>query len=190
MKISRCACLAVFILLYFCIAVFSDGVKYRASGTFSDASGAQHAWSINESHALIWDGEPYIPVGSVFTPSSVSAQADQGSYDADVKQLAAMKAKGITDVVVKGNGPLTLQDPAAWQKIFSYLDTNGFTYGVEMDDGPTEPLSGYLICRTSTGSRGRGRTPRSIAIGRMWIRRYTSWSTASTTASRHRAAQL
>ena len=145
MKIGLRGCLAAIVLLSCGACALGMDVKYKASGSFAEPSGAQHAWTVTESHTLIWDGEPYIPVGTAFSPASTDSGATEASYQADVKSLAAMKAKGITDLLLKSNGPLTLGDPAAWQKIISYLDANGFTYGIEMDDGPRQALSGYLV---------------------------------------------
>lgn len=127
-----------------CAAGFA-GVKYKTSGTFTDASGALHAWSINDAHTLLWDSNAYIPAGAVFAARSLASGAPADAYDADVKSLEAFKSDGITDVVVKGPGPITSSDPAALQKLISYLDANGFTYGLELDDAPKDPLPGYVI---------------------------------------------
>ncbi len=120
-------------------------VKYKTSGTYVDGAGGQHPWSINDSHTLIWDSQPYVPVGVSFTASSISQGAPADSYQADTATLDAIKAKGITDIVLKGSGPITSCDPAALQRIIDYLDANGFRYGIEMDDGPRDALRGYLI---------------------------------------------
>ena len=140
-------------LLPFLVAAFvltscvtgSAAVKYKTSGTFADSSGSQHAWSINDAHTLLWDAAPYIPVGGVFVARSLSSGAAADAYDADIKDLQAFKATGITDVVLKGSGPITSGDPAALQKLNDNLEANGFTYGIELDDAPKDPLPGYVI---------------------------------------------
>ncbi|MCE5199632.1 MAG: hypothetical protein ABFD54_09915 [Armatimonadota bacterium] len=121
------------------------GIKYKTAGTYVDSAGGQHAWNINDAHALIWDSEPYIPVGGVFVSRCIAQGVNDERFQADVKDLEILKAGGVTDIILKGGRPITDTDPAAWQKIINYLDTNGFTYGVEMDDGPKAPLQGYLI---------------------------------------------
>jgi len=121
------------------------GIKYKTSGTFVDGSGGQHPWGINDAHTLLWDSEPYIPVGGVFVAQSLAPGAGDAAYQADVTALENLKAKEVTDIILKGPGPITSADPASLQKIISYLDTNGFTYGLEMDDGPNVPLQGYLV---------------------------------------------
>lgn len=137
---------AVFVALIalFPLSCSAYGIKYKTSGTYVDSAGNQHAWNINEAHTLIWDGEAYIPVGGAFTSSYIT-DAMEANYQADVSALDTIKSQGITDIVLKANGPITSADPAALQRILDYLDANGFKYGIEMNDGPKAPLSGFLI---------------------------------------------
>lgn len=141
----------IILALVFAILVVSSfpcaavGVKFVSSGIYTDGSGGQHAWKVNDSHTLLWDGDPYIPVGGVFASRYLSIEASDENYQADVTALETIKSKGITDIILKSTKPMTVTDPAAWQKMVDYLDKNGFTYGVAIDDGPKEPLSGYII---------------------------------------------
>lgn len=121
------------------------GIKYKTNGVYTDGSGGQHPWSITDTHTLLWDSAPYVPVGGVFVSKYIAAGATEENYQADVKTLEIIKSKGITDIILKSGGPITSSAPAAWQKMIDYLEANGFTYGVEMDDGPKAPLQGYLI---------------------------------------------
>ncbi|MCX6345577.1 MAG: hypothetical protein NT018_10985 [Armatimonadetes bacterium] len=149
-RIGMRAALAVVIIL---VAVSASNVtagplKYKAAGTFVDSAGGQHTWSVNETHALVWDNKPYIPVGCVFVSKYAGGEASEANYKADVSALEELKAKGITDIVLKTGKPISSCDPAAVQKIISFLDNSGFAYGVEFDDGPADPLSGYHISPT------------------------------------------
>lgn len=136
----------ILVLLAACsTAAIGAGVKYKTSGIFADAAGGQHPWSINEGHTLLWDSEPYIPVGAVFVSSSLAPGAGDEAYTSDVAGLQALKAKGITDIILKGPVAITAASPTALQKIIDYLDANGFAYGIEMDDGPSAELQGYVI---------------------------------------------
>jgi hypothetical protein len=120
-------------------------VKYKTSGTYVDSAGGQHPWNVNDAHALVWDGRPYVPVGVSFVPRGVVPGASDSDHQADLAALDAIKSSGIVDVLLKAPGPITATDPAAWQKIIDYLDANGFTYGIEMSDGPKDTLRGYLV---------------------------------------------
>ncbi len=137
--------LAVFLIILACTPCTGFGLKYKTSGNYVDSAGGQHAWSVNEAHTLIWDGGPYVPVGGLFCSRYISLGATEDNYQADIRALDLAKSKGITDIVLRSSGPATLTDPASWQKIIDYLDSNDFTYGIELNDGPNEPLKGYLI---------------------------------------------
>lgn len=121
------------------------GVKYKTTGTYVDGSGGQHSWSVNDGHTLIWRNEPFVPVGGAFASRYIALEPTDENYQADTAALEAIRARGITDIILKSNGPATATDPAAWQRIIDYLDANGFTYGIELNDGPKDPLRGYLI---------------------------------------------
>lgn len=150
MKLNRmpsiAAVAAITLTLVICASsVFAIGVRYRTAGTFVDRSGGQHAWNINEAHTLSWSGDPYIPVGTVFVSKYTGKEATDANFKSDTAALEALKAKGITDIILKPGKPVTSCDPAALQKIIDYLDGNSFAYGLEFDDGPKQPLTGYVI---------------------------------------------
>lgn len=132
-------------LSLFSISGLCYGIKYKTVGTYIDKSGSQHAWNINDAHTLVWDGEAYIPVGGVFVAKSLVPQATDADFKADCTAIDSLKANGITDLILKAPVPITSSDPAMLQKIVDYLGTYGFTYGIEIDDGPKDALQGYLI---------------------------------------------
>ncbi|MDH7602960.1 MAG: hypothetical protein QHI38_12505 [Armatimonadota bacterium] len=120
-------------------------VKLKTKGTYTDSSGAQHAWTINDGHTLVWDGKPYLPVGVVLHSRSARAGASEEDLQADIAALRTLKSSGITDVLISPGAPITAADPALLQKLINYLDTEGFSYGLAFCDGPADPLKGYVI---------------------------------------------
>lgn len=143
-QIAGAAALFFALLVIISSPAMTVGIKYKTSGVFEDRSSGQHSWSINEAHTLTWDSQPYIPVGAVFVSKYLS-EASDASFKTDTLALEKLKSKEITDVILKAGKPITSCDPAALQKIIDYLDENGFCYGLELDDGPQETLSGYVI---------------------------------------------
>lgn len=123
----------------------SPGIKLVSSGEFTDKDGQVHAWKVTAAHTLIWDGQPYISVGGVFCSKYVSSGQTDENWQADVAALELIKSKGITDLLLKSVGPVTWTKPEAWQKLLDYLDSSGFTYGVDFADGPKAPLAGFII---------------------------------------------
>lgn len=78
------------------------------------SGGEEAAWRINEHHSLIWNGQPYLPVG-VRIPGTAEA-------------ILAAKAQGISDVVVElsANG-------LGWKEAFAALELSGMRYIIAID---------------------------------------------------------
>lgn len=134
-------CLGVIIPTY----AQMQGVKFASNGEFTDRDKNIHRWKIDGAHTLIWDGQSYIPIGGVFYSRYISIDQTEDNWQADTKSLESIKASGITDLLLKSIGPATWTKPAAWQRLIDYLDANGFTYGIDIADGPKSPLSGYIV---------------------------------------------
>ena len=142
-KTYRQALAVALVLLGLCPTVLA-GVRATAKGSFVDSGGQRHDWRVSEANTLIWDNAPYLPAGVVFTSNYLSNQTDD-TWQADVKELEDLKSKTITDVLVRAGGPATSAPATAWQKLVNYLDEQGFTYGIELDDGPERNASGYIV---------------------------------------------
>lgn len=127
-----------------CIAQ-NSGVRLVSGGEYKDKDGSIHAWKINGAHTLIWDGKPYLPVGGVFYSKYVNIGQTDENWQADVRALDLLKGKGISDLILKSMLPITWTKPEAWQKLTDYLDGADFTYGIDLADGPTAPLDGFIV---------------------------------------------
>lgn len=115
-----------------------------AGGTYVDKSGTKYAWSITDAHTLIWDGHPYLPVGGSFVAGSLISDA-ASSWDADVATLNELKSHGISDIIVVPVGSLTDASPVRLQRLFDYLDTHDFHYGISFGKGIPDPLTGTVV---------------------------------------------
>lgn len=118
--------------------------RTTSNGVFVDSSKAEHRWQITDSHALMWDGAPYLPIGGTFTPKSFADSTD-AAWQADVAALATLKTKGLQDLIVWPGKPLTDVPVAAMQKFLDYLDASGFRYGLAFGPGLTAPLTGTIV---------------------------------------------
>lgn len=123
----------------------TPGIKLASSGEFTDKDGSIHAWRVNGAHTLIWDGQPYIPVGGTFYSRYACLGQTEENWNADIQTLELIRGKGITDILLKSIGPMTWTKPEAWQRLVDYLDSSGFTYGIDFADGPKPPLTGFII---------------------------------------------
>ena len=120
-------------------------VAPMSAGTFKDRDGAAHQWSVDESHAVIWDGAPYVPFGIVFEPKYLASGQTDENWAADEEAVAAFKLAGVMDVIVKPGKAVTSVPVEAFQRIVDLLETNGLRYGIELYDPPYAPISGYVI---------------------------------------------
>lgn len=97
----------------------------RREGTFVPAGGTGVSWRINEHHTLIWNGNPYLPVGV--------------RVDGNVPAIKAAAAAGIKDVIVdlpvSGSG---------WGDVLPALEAAGMRYLIRI--GSLAPAAhGYAI---------------------------------------------
>jgi hypothetical protein len=123
----------------------TPGVKLVSKGEYKDKDGAVHAWRVDGAHTLYWDGQPYIPVGGVFYSRYICIDQTEDNWQADIRSLESIKNAGITDLLLKSIRPITLTKPEAWQKLLDYLDSSGFTYGIDLADGPKTHLTGIIV---------------------------------------------
>ncbi len=123
-----------------------EAPKAETAGTFRDALGHTHAWTISQAHTLNWEGTPYLPVGGMWTPQSWQQDAPASAAAADRQFLDTLKAHGVFDVCLTAEARgLSHVPPAVVQKTLDALEANGFHYGLEIADFPHDPLVGYVV---------------------------------------------
>lgn len=128
------------------LATASHARITESNGVYQDATGAKHPWSINSTHTLMWEDRPFVPVGGLFQVRSWSPQATDADFQSDIAAFEALKRKGVVDVYLQAaRGGITGVKPAAIQRVIDYLDTEGITYGVSINDGPRDILAGYMV---------------------------------------------
>lgn len=117
-----------------------------SGGKFVDSGGVAHPWRITESHVLVWDDKPWVPVGGRFQAKFWDRRATDADFESDTQALQALRAQGVTDLLVQpSRGGLTDVPVERIQRLLDYLDAQGFTYGLSISDGPQEPLLGYDV---------------------------------------------
>ena len=111
-------------------------VRPSASGTFSDRNGGLHSWVVGPARTLTWDGVPFIPSGVILESRYLCESPTEELWRADSTVLDALKDGGVSDLIVRPSAPMTLCPREAWQKLIDRLEEKGFTYGIEIRDGP------------------------------------------------------
>ena len=113
-------------------------------GDYADRTGTKVHWEINDAHALLWNGTPYLPVGGTFTPRSLASDKPE-DWTADQKRLALLKERGVLDILIKPERSITKIPVASLQRLVDYLDTNGFRYGLAFGTGLDTPLTSVVV---------------------------------------------
>src|SRR5688572_17408681 len=87
-------------VLFLCLgvgALLAGSVRAEkgvTEGTFRDREDKPHAWSIDRSHLLVWDGKPYAPAGVVFH-SAYLAGPSEAALKQDAAELDRLKSAGV-----------------------------------------------------------------------------------------------
>ena len=139
------------IALFVFVAVLASAPSF--AGTFKDRDGGLHPWTIDITHALNWEGKPYIPFAVGFQPRYLGEQTDD-NLKADTDDIQSFKLAGAEDVVIKPIKGISALPPEAFQKIIDLLEDNGLRYGIELYDPEYSPLAGYVIEPTVNRSAG------------------------------------
>jgi hypothetical protein len=148
MPFRRIGALAALVLLA-STAVPARSQGTQTAGTFVDRANKPHNWSVNTGHTLVWENQPYVPVGGLFSPRFLALGATEENWQKDVAGLEVLKTKGVQDLIVDPViSPVDIP-AAAWQRVIDYLDGNGFRYGISFGAGVNTPLSGTVIKPTS-----------------------------------------
>lgn len=142
------ATLAGALLLALWPHISKASLQQVSEGTYVDSQGDKHLWHINDSHALVWSGQPYLPAGGLFQSRYLSDAQTDDNWNADTADLATLKSHGVTDLILMAHsdaGGVTHTPATALQKMLDYLDANGFTYGLDIDDFPRTPILAYIV---------------------------------------------
>ncbi|HAH86470.1 MAG TPA: hypothetical protein DCL60_03755 [Armatimonadetes bacterium] len=115
------------------------------AGTYKDRNGSIHQWTINPSHALIWEGSAYLPFGIVLESKYLASGQTEENYSADSLAVQTLKSAGIGDIILRAGKGISAIPPEAVQRVIDLLESAGIRYGVEISDPPYTPLTGYVI---------------------------------------------
>ncbi len=113
-------------------------------GTYVDSAKSTQSWSISTAGTLSWAGSSFLPVGGAFHPQSLLDSSD-AAWQVDVQALQLLKSHGVNSVIVWPDKPIVNVSPASFQRLITYLDTNGFTYGIAFGPGALPRISGFNV---------------------------------------------
>jgi hypothetical protein len=117
-------------------------VKPSSWGIYRDNGLRAHPWSVTAGGMMMWDGEPYIPVGGMINTklSWGSKAGDAGMARADIleAQLKLLKEHGIQDVFY--NGFFLHSNPESLAVAVALSEKYGMRYGLHVTSSPAVEL--------------------------------------------------
>ncbi|NLX23241.1 MAG: hypothetical protein GXY55_16440 [Phycisphaerae bacterium] len=114
--------------------------RAAGQGVYVDAAGGRHEWTITETHALLWNGEPFMPFGTWFVSHYLDTGREE-QWAEDVAALELLIGKGITDFYFGwANRP-----PEMYQRLIDWFEAHGCTYGIIPARYDWDPLYGYKM---------------------------------------------
>ncbi|MFN3652480.1 MAG: hypothetical protein ACK47B_23130 [Armatimonadota bacterium] len=152
-------------------AAFAE--KGITEGVFVDRDGKQHPWTVERSHALTWDGQPYTPAGVVFRSEYLKAPSAE-TLRKDQEELDRLKAAGVRDLWVDPQRGLLENGNSEIQALIDALESRGFLYGLKVGDRSREPLIGFAP----------GITPIAIPASQLKPAQQVSWEVRTPRARR------
>lgn len=136
------------------------GYKPLSHGVYRDAStGQAHTWYVNQAHTMIWDGEPFVPVGGMWTSKFLigfdvnKPEQNKANWQYDLAILQQMKDNGVKDLYVNAVVTGTKLPAWAWQWVIRHLEEAGFTYGLQFNGRADEANANraYMIRANDAG---------------------------------------
>lgn len=123
------------------LAINAEGSKnYKplSNGLYrSKKSGYEHFWYVNQENTLIWDGEPYIPMGGMECPtllafySEDSVEENEAKWAEDAAFLDELVAQGVKDIYLNPIQSGANIPKFIWQFIMDELEKRDFRYGMQ-----------------------------------------------------------
>lgn len=111
-------------------------------GIYRDKDEKQHAWSIERSHLLKWNEQPYAPAGVVFH-SKYLKDGKPDSLQADQAALDQLRSGGVQDLWIEPGRGLMENSVAQVQTVIDAVEQRGFRYGLRVGDRSRDPLIGF-----------------------------------------------
>lgn len=134
--------LAGLALAAWCCQHGAQADKGLNDGIYRDSRGGQHTWSIQRSHLMLWNDQPYAPVGVVFHSAYLKSPSDE-TLRKDAEELDRLKAAGVQDLWIDPDRGLLENKAEQTQALIDQVENRGFRYGLRVGDRSREPLIGF-----------------------------------------------
>jgi len=122
-----------------------------AHGTFVDKAGASHRWYVDRRGTLVWDGQPYAPVGGVVATGFIATYIPDDDELNDKKfapfeqRLDLLREQGVRDVYLTPACDLLSRPPHVIQRVLDAMEARGLRYGLRIGGAVDEGSTAYAV---------------------------------------------
>ena len=122
----------------------------RAWGIYRDIDLVMHPWTVSAGNMMMWDGEPYVPIGGMvnlrtswMTKSGESddTQAQFYGYNFANTRFDLLKQYGLRDIYF--NGFFKQSNPNALGETIAIAEKKGMRYGISVASYPDSYNNGF-----------------------------------------------
>lgn len=98
-------------------------------------SGNYQLWYVDQTHTLIWNGEPYIPMGGMYVSPYILNYTSESRYEREIEILDSFVEKGVKHLYLNTNR--RNNDSPAWffEHYYQLLEERGISYGLQTGVG-------------------------------------------------------
>ncbi len=123
---------------------------------YAEKTGKNHFWYVNQAHALIWDGAPYVPFGGMFCPRYLifynpnDPATNKANFEIDKADLLELKKQGVLDLYLNiGSNYVPIKPAHAVNYLLNFLEEEGFYYGIMPSVNQTRRAAKAYLPRTN-----------------------------------------
>ncbi len=124
--------------------------KYKPQKT-----GSCQLWYVNQNHAMIWNGEPYIPVGGMVCSNYLiwydvnNPDANKDRWEQEKQMLQELKDNNIKHIYLNINQTIDSYPAGVLETYFDLLEEYGMTYGLQIGAPMSLRTSEYYAIRAA-----------------------------------------
>jgi hypothetical protein len=115
--------------------VETTSLRPLAYGTFVDSQAVPHAWHSTPAHALIWDGEAFLPMSGMLNGPYLSWSRGAAEFGLLQANIDAIHKHGLDHVYLYTQGSMEALPAHCWEFLMDALEGQGMTYVIGYPGG-------------------------------------------------------
>lgn len=125
-------------------------------GTYCpEKTGTCHFWYVNQNHALIWDGAPYVPIGGMVCPDFLifydpnDPEGNRQRWERDADILKMLSDRGIRHIYLNTIRDFSNLPPEVLERYLNQLENLHIFYGLQISCPNEDRETEYFAIRAA-----------------------------------------